>query len=222
MQLNDDKTRRVLVRGATLPWVDSPASGVQRRMLYREGGEQAIATSLVRYAPGSRFPAHHHPGGEEFMVLEGTFQDERGDYPPGTYVRNPPGSCHAPASATGCVIFVHLQQFARDDGHACVVYPVAREQLSGQCGTQTLFGGHNEHVTLHDCQAGETLALRNDAGLELMVLSGRVEEGGEQLSACSWLRLPPGAALQATVISPHARLWIKRLMPGPATTHETP
>ena len=35
-------------------------------------------------------------------------------------------------------------------------------------------------------------------------------------------RLPPGAALQATVISPHARLWIKRLMPGPATTHETP
>ena len=56
-------------------------AGVDRRMLDRIGGEVARATSIVRYAPGSRFSAHTHTGGEEFVVLEGVFQDEFGDFP---------------------------------------------------------------------------------------------------------------------------------------------
>lgn len=56
-------------------------------MLEREG-EVARATSVVRYRPGSRFPRHEHALGEEFLVLEGTFADELGEYPTGTYVRN--------------------------------------------------------------------------------------------------------------------------------------
>ena len=82
------------MHGATIPWVDSPAAGVQRRMLDRIGGEVARATTIVRYAPGSRFAAHTHGGGKEFIVLEGVFQDECGDYPIGTYVRNPPTNRH--------------------------------------------------------------------------------------------------------------------------------
>ena len=80
-------------------------------MLDRIGGEVARATSIVRYAPGSRFSAHTHDGGEEFIVLDGVFQDEHGDYPAGTYVRNPPTTSHVPGSAEGCTIFVKLWQF---------------------------------------------------------------------------------------------------------------
>lgn len=73
--------------------------------------EVARATSIVRYAPESRFAEHIHELGEEFLVLEGMFSDEHGDYGAGTYVRNPPGSSHSPYTVDGCTIFVKLRQF---------------------------------------------------------------------------------------------------------------
>jgi anti-sigma factor ChrR (cupin superfamily) len=89
MELNADFTKRAVVHGAMMPWQASPIPGVERRMLDRVGDEVARATTIVRYAPNSQFSPHTHGGGEEFLVLEGVFQDEHGDYPVGTYVRNP-------------------------------------------------------------------------------------------------------------------------------------
>ena len=54
---------------------------------------------LIRFAPGTALPAHDHPAGEEVFVLEGTYTDADGSYGPGTWVRYPPGSRHAPSSA---------------------------------------------------------------------------------------------------------------------------
>jgi len=79
MDLNTDFTQRVLIHSETLPWQPSPMPGVERRMLDRIGGEVARATTIVRYAPGSHFSPHIHAGGEEFIVLDGVFQDEHGD-----------------------------------------------------------------------------------------------------------------------------------------------
>ena len=76
------------------PWMPSPSKGVFRQMLDRIGGEVARATSIVRYERDSAFAPHRHDAGEEFYVLDGVFSDEFGDYPVGTYVRNPPGSSH--------------------------------------------------------------------------------------------------------------------------------
>ena len=90
MRINDDLTSPILLDASSMAWSSGPAAGVDRRMLYREGGEVARATSIVRYAPGSAFPPHVHNGGEEILVLDGTFQDEHGDYPVGSYFRNPP------------------------------------------------------------------------------------------------------------------------------------
>lgn len=90
--------------------------GVDRMMLDRVGDEVARATSLVRYAPGSTFSPHTHAGGEEILVLEGTFGDEHGLYPAGTYIRNPIGSSHTPqVGPEGALIFVKLHQFDADD-----------------------------------------------------------------------------------------------------------
>src|ERR1700745_648801 len=115
MEINSDFSQRVVVHAALLRWVPSPIMGVDRRMLDRIGDEVARATSIVRYAPGSHFSPHTHGGGEEFLVLDGVFQDEHGDYPAGTYVRNPPTSSHTPGSEPGCTIFVKLWQFDPDD-----------------------------------------------------------------------------------------------------------
>jgi anti-sigma factor ChrR (cupin superfamily) len=99
MKLNADFAARAAVHAARIPWVPSPSAGVGRRMLDRVGEEVARATSIVRYAPESHFSVHRHGGGEEFLVLDGVFQDEHGDYPAGYYIRNPPTSAHRPGSA---------------------------------------------------------------------------------------------------------------------------
>ena len=61
----------------------------ERKLLEREEAERGRATSIVRYAAGAAFNTHEHPLGEEIFVLEGVFSDENGDYPAGTYIRNP-------------------------------------------------------------------------------------------------------------------------------------
>jgi hypothetical protein len=111
MELNADFSKRAVVHGAQTGWVASPMKGVDRRMLDRIGDEVARATSIVRYAPGSHFSSHVHTGGEEFLVIDGVFSDEHGDFPAGSYIRNPPESSHTPGSEPGCTILVKLWQF---------------------------------------------------------------------------------------------------------------
>ena len=115
MQVNADYTRRAVEKPAEAVWRPSPAPGVERRMLDRVGDEIAVATSVVRYMPGSRFPVHVHERGEEYLVLEGVFSDSTGDYGRGSYVRNPPGTSHAPWTDPGATILVKLRQFEPDD-----------------------------------------------------------------------------------------------------------
>jgi anti-sigma factor ChrR (cupin superfamily) len=119
MELHADLTQRVVMDTGALAWTPSPMAGVERRMLDRQGGEVARATSIVRYAPGSRFERHVHGGGEEILVLAGVFQDDQGPYPAGGWLRNPPGSVHRPWSEAGCTIWVktgHLPTTQGPDG----------------------------------------------------------------------------------------------------------
>ncbi len=120
-RINADFSQRVVIATNEMPWIPSPQAGVERRMLDRIGGEVARATSLVRYAPASTFPEHGHALGEEFLVLNGVFSDEHGDYPAGTYVRNPPLSHHSPRTAPGCTILVKLRQMALSEKTRLVV-----------------------------------------------------------------------------------------------------
>ena len=109
MNINADYSERVVINHHDLPWIPSPESGVERRMLERQGDEVAKATSIVRYKPRSKFPTLQHDLGEEIFVLDGAFSDETGDYLAGTYIMNPPGSSHAPFSESGCTLFVKLR-----------------------------------------------------------------------------------------------------------------
>src|SRR5215469_5658335 len=202
MELNADFSQRVAVHAARRPWVASPIAGVDRRMLDRIGDEVARATSIVRYAPASRFSAHTHGGGEEFLVLDGVFQDEHGDYAAGSYVRNPPTSRHTPGSASGCVLFVKLWQFDLQDRT-----PVRRDarglvyaHAPGRPGVEIaqLFHDSREEVRMERWQPNASVALDLPAGGELLVLDGAFSEGGEGFAPQSWLRLPPCGRLSAT------------------------
>lgn len=197
MQLHADLDQRAVLDTLALPWTPSPMAGVERRMLDRRGGELARATSIVRYAPGSRFERHSHGGGEEILVLEGTFSDEAGDYPAGTYLRNPAGSSHAPFSEAGCTLLVKLRQMHPDDQQRLVV---DTRQGCWHPGLVTglevlpLHGFGSEHVALVRWAPGTRFhPHRHPGGEEILVLEGVFEDEQGHYPAGHWLRNPPGS-----------------------------
>ena len=226
MELNADFSKRVLIHSDDLPWSPSPMAGVHRRMLDRIGDEVARATSIVRYAPGSHFSPHVHAGGEEFVVLEGVFQDEHGDYPVGAYVRNPPTSSHTPGASEGCVIFVKLWQFDADDRT-----PVRTDLNDGLKSTsegvkaRVLFEDARETVCVEEWDVDTVVCRSMPEGAELLVLEGELFENEDVLKTRSWLRIPMGGALNAKAGDEGARVWIKtrhlRFTAPPATSIES-
>lgn len=212
MRIHADLDTAVILNAADLVWVPSPAPGVDRRMLYREGAEVARATSIVRYAPGSAFPEHAHKGGEEILVLDGTFQDEHADYPTGSYFRNPPGTTHSPAAAEGCTIFVRLWQFRAGDTAQIVRKPGEGGPAALRAGVSAarlLFDDGAECVVIETWSPRTTVTVPNDRGLEMLVLSGSVRIQGVDLGPQGWVRLPAGVTPMAEAGPEGAELWIK-------------
>jgi len=213
MRVNADFDKRASVHGAEIDWVASPMAGVERRMLDRIGDEVARATTIVRYAPGSAFSPHVHGLGEEFLVLEGVFTDEHGDFPAGSYVRNPPTSRHTPSSAPGCTILVKLCQFDPDDrAHVRVrADRMAPVPAAGRPGVAVLplYADDREEVRIEIWSPGADVAIDAQGGLEAFVLEGGFAEGGETFRPESWLRLPIAARLAAKAGPDGARVWIK-------------
>lgn len=210
MELNADFKKRVIIHSDQLEWNASPMLGVDRRMLDRIGGEVARATTIVRYGPDNKFSEHTHTGGEEFIVLNGMFQDEHGDYPEGTYVRNPPTTTHTPRSAAGCTIFVKLWQFDVDDRNQFrkKMADELAEPVNG-VATADLHRDMLETVTNSHLDAGATYENGHVGGIEMPVISGSVMESGDTLGKGAWLRLPEGEILTAKASSDGAKLWIK-------------
>lgn len=214
MKINAEFDKRALVHSADMEWLDSPMAGVSRRPLDRVGGEVARATSIVRYAAGSHFSAHVHTGGEEFLVLEGIFQDEHGDFPAGSYLRNPPQSRHTPGSEEGCVIFVKLWQFeSTDPTHVKLntnfMKPTADRHHSGVSVT-SLYADEHEEVSIQEWQANTEVCIDAHQGIEILVLEGSFTQAGDTLNKYSWLRLPIGSKLTANTGSNGAKVWVKQ------------
>jgi anti-sigma factor ChrR (cupin superfamily) len=194
MKLNDDLSQRAVVRSEQLPWLSSPAAGVKRRLLARDGAEDARATSIVRYEAGAVFPPHAHPQGEEILVLEGEFADEHGVYPAGTYIKNPNGSSHAPRSLKGCTLFVKLRQLQDGDFERVVIRPA--DQVWGQGMVRGLqvcalsqFG--TTHTALVRWAPGTHFNKHQHyGGEEIFVLEGTFQDEHGDYPQGTWLRSP--------------------------------
>lgn len=214
MKINADFGERVVVHSEQMDWLESPMPGVSRRPLDRVGGEVARATTIVRYAPESQFSPHVHTGGEEFIVLEGVFQDEHGDFPVGSYIRNPPESKHQPGSDSGCVIFVKLWQFEPEDRvhvrlNTHFMKAVPHKDLSGVAVTP-LYIDTVEEVANFTFDANASLKMTVEDGAEVFVLEGGLTEGSDKLVRHSWLRVPTGSSLDLKAGSKGAKIWIKQ------------
>lgn len=195
MRVNADFGERVVVRPDDYVWTASPMPGVERMMLDRVGDEVARATSLVRYAPNSRFSKHVHTGGEEYLVLEGEFADEHDRFPAGSYVRNPIGTSHSPqVGEQGCIIFVKLQQFEPDDQVQLAIDTRAADWSPG------LVPGLDV-LSLHEYEREQVSLVRwaphtdfnqhtHWGGEEVLVLEGKLFDEHGEYPAGTWIRSP--------------------------------
>jgi quercetin dioxygenase-like cupin family protein len=199
-------------------YLSSPSYGVNRFMLDRIGNEKARATTIVEYQPNSKFPEHIHIGGEEFFVLTGTFQDQHGAFPAGTYVRNPIGSKHSPwVEGDGCTILVKLLQMAETPGEGITPLHIHVDQAKDTQGVRTAYGTalslyRNEYTG----EVVEVCWIQPDnlfpwdentdvGGEELFVLDGSLivstadeddddDSKVEEYLKWGWMRFPPGVS----------------------------
>ena len=199
MKINADLGQRAVMYSEELPWVASPLPGVDRRMLERDGAEVARATSVVRYAPDSAFDAHAHGGGEEFFVLEGVFSDEHGDFGPGMYVRNPPGSRHTPRSAPGCSSWSSCARWTRTIRSTCASTPPrrsgsrVRSRVPASCRCSSAAARRSRSGDWRRARASRH---EHPGGEETFVLDGVLEDELGRYPRGAWLRNPPGSAHQ--------------------------
>lgn len=191
LNMDFSKTAYSLVKDQL--WVKSPADGVSRVHLEREAAESGHTTSFVKFEAGSYFPEHVHTQGEEIYVLDGVFSDENGDYPAGSYLRNPPGSRHKPFTKDGCTLFVKLEQFQKDDSKLVVIRPEEQQwqQGIGNLKVLSLHAHNSESTALVHWPANEVFQPHTHwGGEEIVVISGKfIDEHGEY-PAGSWMRSP--------------------------------
>lgn len=191
--LNMDLLERVVATTSNHPWLESRSPKVKRKPLEREAMESGRTTSIVRFEPDSYFPEHSHPLGEEILVLDGVFSDEHGDYPAGTYLRNPPNSKHTPFSKHGCTLFVKLDQFDSEDAEIVRVQTAEAEFHAGMGNLQVL-GLHTfegQHTALVKWPAGEVFQRHTHVGgEEIYVIEGCFEDEHGTYPAGTWLRNP--------------------------------
>jgi len=194
MNIHADFALKVVVNTQDVVSEKSPVAGVERKCLDRVGNEVARATSIVSYAPNSTFTQHAHAEGEEILVLDGTFSDEHGSYPAGTYIRNPPNSAHTPFSKEGCTLFVKLRQFHPGDASTVRVDTSTAPWYPGLVPGLSV-------MPLHEFDGVGTALVRwapdtifnphvHPGGEEIFVLRGVFHDEHGSYPAGTWIRSP--------------------------------
>jgi len=202
--LHGDMSQRVVVDTREMDWHASPSGHVLRKRLHLVGpAESGQVTSLVRYLPGSSFPEHEHPQGEEIFVLKGVFSDQLGDAEEGSHLLNPEGFRHAPFSEPGCLILVKLRQY---DGEA---RPYQRTDTNDMPWLSTDQPGVEEKRLFQDSRFPEVTRLERwapgaspgprqfEGGAEFFVIEGALADRDGRYPGGTWLRLPAGTDFDA-------------------------
>lgn len=97
-------TQQKVIDTHSQPWRQGLVDGLTVMPLHEFEAEHV---ALVKWAPNTYFKSHQHWGGEEIFVLEGTFHDESGSYPKGSWLRSPHLSQHTPfTKEDGALIYV--------------------------------------------------------------------------------------------------------------------
>lgn len=103
-QFDKNDTEQKVIDTENKDWLPGLVDGLEVMPLHQFQGENV---ALVKWAANTQFNPHQHWGGEEIFVIEGTFHDEHGEYPKGSWIRSPHLSQHTPfTKEDGALIYV--------------------------------------------------------------------------------------------------------------------
>ncbi len=211
-QINSDCSLFVSVNTEQISWQNSPMSGVQRKRLELIGIKKPQITTIVKFAPESYFELHEHDGGEEILVLDGIFSDVKGDFGPGFYVRNPPGTTHRPFSKNGCTILVKLRQFNEGDQLQFAVNTNDSVWFSTDTNDVEKLPLHqykNEQVVMYRFNDNsDAIEFNFFQSSEIYVMEGNIDIFNTNYAAGSWLRYPANTAIKIGSKN-EACIWMK-------------
>lgn len=215
MQENIVPDHRIAVHSEQAEWTSSSVPGVERRVLDRKGDcKTRPTTHIARFAPECSLQPQDIPGENEFFVLDGMLQDKYGDFPAGTYVRNPPDAVQVPKTGTGCTIFLkQCESTPQGPTRMRIQTNKMRFVLDPERAGVTvvpLFHDGREDVMLERWEAGVSVCLKSRHGMEMLVVEGSFEESGEVFEHGSWLKLTGRTCSHAVAGDAGAKVWVRR------------
>jgi len=105
-QFDKSDQSQVVIDTHDAKWSPGLVPGLEVLSLHEYEGEHV---ALVKWQPNTEFKPHTHWGGEEIFVIDGAFCDEHGEYPAGSWLRNPHKSKHTPFTREqGALIYVKV------------------------------------------------------------------------------------------------------------------
>ena len=119
------KLPKVLAKAASqgLRW-KKVAGGISEAQLFLDNETMC---EFIYMAPGCQVPVHTHQGSESTLVLDGSFEDELGEYKTADFIIRDAQHNHQPRSEEGCLCFAVLDSPLRfTDGFAKLMNPVNR------------------------------------------------------------------------------------------------
>lgn len=109
-QFDANDQAQLVIDTVAAQWSPGLVTGLRVLGLHQYETEKV---ALVRWAPNTQFIAHTHHGGAEVFVIDGTFFDEHGEYPAGSWIRSPHQSAHTPFTKDdGALIYVKTGHLA--------------------------------------------------------------------------------------------------------------
>ena len=198
--VNADPTQCAVVNTNEIPWEPTDYPGVSRKVLeFVNDPRKGRETSLLRFERGARMPAETLTDRLDILVIEGIYSDGHGEHGPHTFIRNPPGFHHAPASKDGCVIYAKWRVPIRPDAGERIVIDAKTAQwmafphrgadvlhlYPNKDGIETSRIGNvhpNRRLPSHDHSIGE----------ETLVLEGVLKDEYASYSQGFWFRMPCG------------------------------
>lgn len=119
------KLPKVLAKAASqgLKW-KKVAGGISEAQLFLDN---ETLCEFIYMAPGCKVPLHTHQGSESTLVLDGSFEDELGEYQASDFILRDAQHNHQPRSKEGCLCFAVLDSPLKfTEGLARLMNPINR------------------------------------------------------------------------------------------------
>lgn len=182
--MNSDYEKRALIDTNTIPWQETKTKNVFKKVLSIKDKEE---TSFIKLNEGSYLTQIKKINSVEIFVLEGSYINEYGEYPKGTYLRLPKENEALVKSDEGCTIFRKTNFFT--DTQEIIIDTNNTKWLQGQ-GNLEVKPLHEQTALVKWPKDEKFIPHQHWGGEEIVVLQGTfIDEHGEYPKN-TWIRSP--------------------------------